>query len=335
MSNFVNKFKFWTEIILRLIPRTYNFYKNKRHVKRLRDEFVPKKMTDIGSAKGLTILPLSEFVTASDDLVGEPGPSYLIKADDTTILFDTGFNLRQAHPSPLLRNIETLNINIKDIQYIVISHLHVDHVGGWKSVARRTFTISPEDVDLGHVREAFTPVPMNHPTIKKLTLTDRPHVIAPGVAIEGTIGRALYFSGLIQEQAMAVNVEGKGIILIIGCGHQGVKRIVERAEQIFEEPIYGIVGGLHYVIGGISAPDARARGVEDARQKQRYFGLSKLPWQRVTRSEVHETIDYLQTKNLGLISISPHDSCDWTINAFREAFPDIYKKIAVGREISI
>ena len=103
-----------------------------------------------------------------------------------------------------------------------------------------------------------------------MTVTDKPHVLAPGIATEGAIGRSLYFMGLTLEQALAVNVEGKGIFLIVGGGHQGVFRIVERAEQIFDAPIYGFMGGLHY-------PVTHGRAIVKGRQIHMYIGTGKFP----------------------------------------------------------
>jgi len=41
-------------------------------------------------------------------------------------------------------------------------------------------------------------------------------------------------------------VEDRGIVLIVGCGHPTVEKIVARAEALFDQPVVGIVGGLHY-----------------------------------------------------------------------------------------
>jgi len=328
MSDFIYAFKFWTKTILFLIPGTWRFYKNRKRADELWNKFVPAKLTDLGAVKSLTIMPLSEFYTDSDALASDCGPSLLIKADDTTILFDVGFNREQVRPSPLLRNMRTLGVDIKDIKYIVISHLHSDHVGGRRQAAERAFQISPEEPDLSQIEEVFTPVPMHHPTAKQLTLVDKPHIIAPGVATEGTIGRALYFLGFTLEQALAVNVEGKGIFLITGCGHQGIRKMIERAEQIFDAPLYGIMGGLHY-------PVTHGRIITHGMDMQRHHGTGKPPWRRITKSDVYKDIDYLKTKNLAIVSLSAHDSCDWAINTFREAFPGVYQGNAVGHEIKV
>ncbi|MCG2768727.1 MAG: MBL fold metallo-hydrolase, partial [Anaerolineae bacterium] len=88
------------------------------------------KLEDLGTVKRLSILPLMDWYTASDGLAVEPGVSYLVRADDTTILFDVGFNVHGEHPSPLLLNMEALGVSLAEIDAIVISHLHEDHVGG-------------------------------------------------------------------------------------------------------------------------------------------------------------------------------------------------------------
>ena len=62
------------------------------------------KLPDIGSVKNLSILPLVDFYADDSQLKTEPGVSYLIKADDTTILMDVGFNKKKEHPSPLIHN---------------------------------------------------------------------------------------------------------------------------------------------------------------------------------------------------------------------------------------
>jgi len=46
------------------------------------------------------------------------------------------------------------------------------------------------------------------------------------------------------EQALAVNVAGRGVILVVGCGHPGVPKLVERARAALGRPIAGVIGGL-------------------------------------------------------------------------------------------
>jgi 7,8-dihydropterin-6-yl-methyl-4-(beta-D-ribofuranosyl)aminobenzene 5'-phosphate synthase len=284
------------------------------------------KLGDMGTVKHLTILPLIDWYTARDLLVGEPGVSYLVRADDTTILFDVGYNERGEHPSPLLRNMAALGVEVTDINMVVISHAHEDHVGGMSPMVRRTFALSSQSVDLKGM-PAYVPVPLSNPTAQ-VTVVDGPRVIAPGIASMGPIPRQLFFFGWTPEQSLAVNVEGKGIVVVIGCGHPTLQRIVDRAEMLFDGPLYGIVGGLHY-------PVTASREVKFGLPLQRLLGTGKVPWDPVNRQDVETAIAYLERRHPQLVALSPHDSCDWSIEAFRRAFGGAYQEVRVGEEITV
>lgn len=286
-------------------------------------------LQDLGTVKKLAITPLIDWYTSKcgeQPLQGEMGVSYLVQADDISILMDTGFNLHNEHPSPLLRNMESLGVNVSDLDMIFISHAHVDHLGGMSQVRRRSFALSARPSDLKGIT-AYVPVPLSHATAE-IKVMSEPRVIANGVATTGTTPRQLFFLGWTPEQSLAINVEGKGIVLVVGCGHQSLKRIVERAETLFKEPIYGLVGGLHY-------PVTASRLVRLGLPIQRFIGTGKCPWDPVTAKDVEENISFLQSRNPRLVGLSPHDSCDWSLGAFRQAFGEAYREVLVGEEIEV
>jgi 7,8-dihydropterin-6-yl-methyl-4-(beta-D-ribofuranosyl)aminobenzene 5'-phosphate synthase len=305
---------------------TYKFFHNNKKADLLWSERVSEKLTGIGSVKKLKITPLIDWYTTREALIGEPGVSWLVQADCNNILMDVGVNLNKEDPSPLLRNMQNLNLSFKDIQYLFISHLHFDHIGGLAAKRARTFAPSLSPLDLSYVT-AFVPTPMQHSTAK-IKLIEKPAVLMPGIASEGYIIRSLFGAGLTREQALVINVAGKGLVLIIGCGHQGLVRIVERAEETFGEPVYGLIGGLHY-------PVTASRLVKWGLPIQKLAGTGKLPWQKVTKDEVRESIAFLKSKNLQLVSLSAHDSCDWTLQEFRNAFKEKYRDLKVGLPIII
>ena len=290
------------------------------------NQFNIRKIKNLGATKTLEILPLIDWYTRDESLKGEAGVSYLIKTDKNTILFDVGLNSDQSDPSPLLHNMGQLGISLDEIDIIVISHNHLDHVGGSKWSNLKTFSLTNYQLDLGD-KIVYTPIPMTYPGLSPIC-TEDPTVISEGVTTIGVISNQFFFMGYTPEQALAVNVEGKGIMLIVGCGHQTVLKILERAEALFDEPIYGIIGGLHY-------PVTDSRLIWDGLKIQMYFGTGKVPWSPITIEEVKNNINLLKKRNPVVVGLSGHDSCDASIEAFRNAFPEIYKDIKVGEKIVI
>ncbi|UCF35628.1 MAG: MBL fold metallo-hydrolase [Acidobacteriota bacterium] len=280
-----------------------------------------RQLSSVGTTKSLTVLPLIDWYTVNDDLVGESAVSYLIRTEEATILFDVGANPGNEDPSPLMRNLDHLGIDLDQVDIIVISHPHGDHTGGSTWLANQTFSLTGQQIDLGNIR-AYVPVPMTYPGTSVVASLD-PVALAPGVATTGVITNHCFFLGPIPEQAVAVNVEGLGIVVISGCGHQTVVKLFDRVELLFEAPVKGFVGGLHY-------PITKGRNID----LQRFFGTGKIPGEIQTMEEVQTNIDFLKAKGLRLIAISPHDSCDASIEAFKAAFPAITKDLVVGREIS-
>jgi len=304
---------------------TVKFYKDKRAEKQFLAEYRLDKMQDIGEVANLSILPLIDYYSSNDKLVGESGVSYFIEANQKKILFDVGFNRENLHPSPLLKNMQELNINSADLDSVFISHLHVDHVGGLKAKRKSTFSISGEDIDLKGIK-AYTPTQMVHKSAS-IEIITQPTKIADGIVSLGPINRAIWGMGLTAEQALAINVKDKGIVLIVGCGHQTIEKVIEQTEQLFDIPIYAVFGGLHF-------PVTKRQG-DLVFNIRRYIGTGTLPWQGIKESGVNNTIEFLKNKKIKYIGISAHDSCDWTLERFRDAFGEKYIDILVGKVIPI
>jgi len=290
---------------------------NRRKVRRLRG---------LGSTRRLEVLPLVDWHAAEEGLKTETGVSYLVRTDANTILLDTGLNGDDEDPSPLLQNMGRLGVSLGDVDTFFITHNHGDHVGGGKWAEKRTFSVTGRQVPLGDVK-VYAPTEMTYPGLKPVYARD-PQVIGEGVASTGTIANSLFFWGFTEEHSLAVNVEGKGVVLVVGCGHHTVPRLLERAEALFDEPIYGLVGGLHYpVMGGPTEVYGYAG--------HKYAGTGKPPWEHITVEELQANIQLLRGRGLGLVALSPHDSSELSMEAFRGAFPDAYRELRVGDPIIV
>ena len=217
--------------------------------------------------------------------------------------------------------MEKLGVSLEDVDSIVISHNHGDHTGGGAWSGQKTFSLTATQIPLGE-KKVYTPIPMTYPGIEPFYSAE-PTRVRQGAATSGTIANQMFFMGRIEEQALAVNVSGKGIVLILGCGHQTLSRILERAEALFDQPIYGLVGGLHYAV-------TTARGIGN-----KYMGNGRVPWKPYTMEDINYNINILKRRDPKLVGLSPHDSCDAVIAEFRKAFGEAYRSIEVGSKISI
>ncbi|MDX1666621.1 MAG: MBL fold metallo-hydrolase [Saprospiraceae bacterium] len=287
----------------------------------------PPAIDSLGSVDTLTILPLVDWHTASAELKGEMGVSYLIEAGNETILFDLGYNAEEEQPSPLQHNMDKLGIALEDVDMIVISHDHFDHVGGHKWVEEGSFSPGVKQVPLGEV-SIFTPVDKTYPGQSPIT-TREPTALAPGIATTGTIARRL-FMGRIEEQALVVNVDGKGLVLIVGCGHQTIPKLIQRTEEAFSKPIYGIVGGLHMPV-----PEGRFPLLGGLINAQRFFASGDGPLDPLSQEDINRYLQLLKEKNIQLIGIGGHDSSDQVIAQFKDAFGDRYEEVKVGKKIQV
>ena len=173
------------------------------------------------------------------------GFSCLVERGDSVVLFDTG-----GDGAVLLGNMRALGIDPRRIQAVVLSHVHADHTGGvWELLAandRLTVFVPgafPEDFKARLRREA------------RVVEVSEPTEIAPGVSSTGPMGTSIIEQGLVVDTP-------RGAVLITGCAHPGIVKMVEKARAM-RGKVHLVVGGFH--LGG--AGEARInRIVEDFRR---------------------------------------------------------------------
>jgi len=187
----------------------------------------------------ITIVYDNKIVKDLKDLKAGWGFSCFIQTKEKNILFDTGWD-----GDVLVSNMQILGINLRDIDFVVLSHNHWDHCGG---LARL----------LNLNRDLKVYVPASFSKHLKKEIKKRANIfyevqgltkICPGVfttgEIEGSIGSIITDKTeiLIKEQSLIISTI-KGLVVITGCAHSGINKILNSANKLGE--IYALLGGFH------------------------------------------------------------------------------------------
>jgi 7,8-dihydropterin-6-yl-methyl-4-(beta-D-ribofuranosyl)aminobenzene 5'-phosphate synthase len=213
-----------------------------------------------------------------EPLIAEHGFSLLVtvtKAGRTRrLLFDAGTS-----PDGMVENMRRLGVDPGSIETIVCSHGHFDHTTGLDGLMRAVgrnglpVLIHPHFWRRRRVVIAGAE-PQEIPTTSRSALAgagfeiiedSKPSFLLDGsVLVTGEVPRVTgYEPGfppqqawlggawepdplVLDDQALIVNVAGKGLVVVTGCGHAGVVNICRYASRLTgDEPIYAVIGGFH------------------------------------------------------------------------------------------
>jgi metal-dependent hydrolase (beta-lactamase superfamily II) len=282
------------------------------------------RVTDFGSTESLEVIPLVNWKAESGALRTEAGVSYLVKTDKNTILFDVGFNREQQSPSPLEHNMAALGIQRESIDSIFISHAHRDHLGGTDREKARSFSIGMEQKDLGATK-VFAPVPLSYPNLEVQTVPQA-SALLPGVASTGPIPRRLLL-GRIDEQALIIHVKGRGLVAIVGCGHQTIPKLVQHIRATFTEPLIGIIGDVHF-------PMPQGRLYVAGIDAQRWLASGDGIWNPISREQIESELALMKDQ-LQVLALGSHDTSDEALQMASRAFGDRFQAVSVGKSIRL
>jgi len=183
------------------------------------------------------------------------------------LLWDTG-----ASSEVMLHNAAALNIDPDALDLICLSHGHYDHTGGLMGLLQKR----KERVPVLCHPAVFAPKLKARPALKFIGLPftrdqavggiwlecSGPVPLAPGLWSTGEIPRVEAFEdvqgfwtfregrycpdAIPDDQALAVDIAGKGLAVVAGCAHSGIINTIRHALEITgAEKLYAVIGGFH------------------------------------------------------------------------------------------
>ncbi len=195
------------------------------------------------------------------------GYAALVEYGGKRILFDSGNN-----PEILAQNVRAKHIDLSNLDFVVISHRHGDHMGGLayllrvnpnvkiyapkegfggifgsdlpSSFYRKDPSLSPEQRYYGGAPPDLMRFGSAWPGAN-FQLVDKTVEIASDIHLISVVSDK---AGTLElrEVSLAINTPD-GLVLVVGCGHPGIDKIVEAASTI-NPRIHLVVGGFHLVV---------------------------------------------------------------------------------------
>jgi 7,8-dihydropterin-6-yl-methyl-4-(beta-D-ribofuranosyl)aminobenzene 5'-phosphate synthase len=192
------------------------------------------------------------------------GYAVLIEYRGKRILFDTGNNA-----DIFAHNVKTKGIELTQLDFVVVSHRHGDHTSGLNHLLRVNASVpiyAPKE-NFGvfgaalpgtfYKRQESLPPEMRYfdgkppETIRfgtpwpqgNFTLVAKTTEVVPGfhlILLKGLWGVDLE----VMELSLAIDTP-EGTVLVIGCGHPTVEKLVEAAKAAIHKPIHLVMGGMH------------------------------------------------------------------------------------------
>ena len=207
-----------------------------------------------------------------EDLYIEHGISLYIEADGKKILFDTGAS------GNFIDNAKSLNVDLKKIDYVILSHGHHDHSGGFERLMRE---INP-NIKLFIGKEFFNKKHSLRPTgaydfvgnpfdenlfkkndIKVEYIDSDETKLTENISIFTNFERNEEFENINKTMYIG-NKDGyekdmfrdeislgikttKGLVVIVGCSHAGIVNILDTINKRSNTNIHALVGGTHLI----------------------------------------------------------------------------------------
>lgn len=210
--------------------------------------------------------------------VAEHGFSVLItverKGMTRKVLFDTGVSRKG-----ILHNLDALEIDLKDVQAIVLSHGHADHAFGLPGVVDRLgvrgipLILHPDaylerKLVLPNGYEIALPPPkfedLRRESIEIIEEVGPSMLVDGMILVSGEVARTTPFEQgfpihfarrhdhwepdplIMDDQCAILNVRDQGLVIITGCGHAGIINTIRNAQALTGiQKIYAVIGGFH------------------------------------------------------------------------------------------
>lgn len=197
----------------------------------------------------------------------EHGLSLFVSTPETKFIFDCGAT------GLAWENARRMNVPIREAAFVVISHSHYDHAGGFPQLFYRAapkmlyigagfweekYAADPAGGRFTYLGAGFGEGQLREFGIGAETVGDIKEV-APGAWLLGNFPRTHDFETIprrfvkgeaqvpddFSDEICLALKEGDGLAVVVGCSHPGILNMVQAVRQRMQKPVYSVIGGTH------------------------------------------------------------------------------------------
>jgi 7,8-dihydropterin-6-yl-methyl-4-(beta-D-ribofuranosyl)aminobenzene 5'-phosphate synthase len=182
-----------------------------------------------GITSPVTIRVIYDNYVKNNAFKADWGYSIIIEGTDKTVLFDTG-----TKPKIFESNFKASGADAANIDCLVLSHEHGDHVGGIPAFVKMKTgipVIMPYSFTEDFKRR------MGDAGLKPV-LVKAPAMICEHLYSSGE------FTDPLPEQALVLDTK-KGLVVMTGCSHPGIINMIRTVKTTFNKNVYMVFGGFH------------------------------------------------------------------------------------------
>jgi 7,8-dihydropterin-6-yl-methyl-4-(beta-D-ribofuranosyl)aminobenzene 5'-phosphate synthase len=245
----------------------------------------------------------------------EHGLSFFLETEHHRILFDTG------QSGAFIENAKQLRIDLRKLTHVALSHGHYDHSGGLQNLTKVTTNFELimgngffaekfgySNGSYEYLGNNFDEDFLKSKNISYRFVTMPVSELAPGIFVVTQFSRfhtdevvnprfKIRKNGELQddlfEDELLIAVDTpKGLIILLGCSHPGMKNMLDTASSHLNRPIYAIMGGTHLVEADPTSLTKSLRYLED--KKIEFIGVSHCTGESATSQLAASNKHYFQ-----------------------------------------
>jgi 7,8-dihydropterin-6-yl-methyl-4-(beta-D-ribofuranosyl)aminobenzene 5'-phosphate synthase len=176
----------------------------------------------------MKITVISDDKAIRRGLIEKHSLAILVEKNFTSVLFDMGID-----EEVLEHNSKSLSVPLDIVDYVVVSHEHMPHYGGYKYIAQEapfTEVYIPYGSSESLGRVLFSSGLKPREVVKWTRLENGIHIIGP-------------YYGPPYEQVVVIE-HNERLVVVSGCMHPSVQVLREIVNKL-QKKLYAVIGGFH------------------------------------------------------------------------------------------